>query len=198
MTKTLTILSCLLFWVASAHPQNSATRETNLQSLHIAEVSVATEANTLITERELPDMPRPKQAENYRNRDRWRGDYRTPFHLDEPDRSWGRAMRHPPVLAASALLVGLTTIQLIKTDRCIAENKPACNLVTGKNRAAAYALNIPLTTAVVYFAGRFKQKGNGTGFILLTFLTFAYEAPVAYTANSHVLICQPGRVPQCQ
>ncbi len=148
----------------------------------------ASASSPSIPVRELPDMPRPKQAANYRNRDRWRdSDWHAPFHLDETDRSWGRAMRHPPVVATSAFLVGLTTIQLIKTDRCIAENKPACNLVTRKNRAATYALNIPLTTSVVYFLGRFKQKGNVTGFALLTFLAFAYEAPAAYTANPHVL-----------
>ena len=139
----------------------------------------------------LPDMPQPKQ-------DNQAPDFRAPFHLDETDRSWGRAMRHPPVLTVAGLLTALTVIQLIKTDRCINENKPVCNLVSGKNRAAAYGVNIPLTAGVVYLAARMKKKGNVTGFFLVSVLSFTYEATVTYTANPHVLVCQAGRTPQCQ
>jgi hypothetical protein len=139
----------------------------------------------------LPDMPQPKQD----NRTR---DFRAPFHLDETDRSWGRAMRHPPVLTVAGLLTALTVIQLIKTDRCINENKPVCNLVSGKNRAATYGINIPLTAGFVYLVARMKEKGNVTGFFLVSVLSFTYEATVTYTANPHVLVCRAGRTPQCQ
>jgi hypothetical protein len=139
----------------------------------------------------LPDMPQPKQD----NRTR---DFHAPFHLDETDRSWGRAMRHAPVLTVAGLLTALTVIQLIKTDRCINENKPVCNLISGKNRAAAYGVDIPLTAGVVYLVARMKEKGNVTGFFLVSVLSFTYEATVTYTANPHVLVCQAGRTPQCQ
>lgn len=201
MNKSQALLSCLPLLLSSActRAQTKTATEPLLQYSANLEEGGASASSPSTPPRELPDMPRPKQAANYRNRDRWRdSDWHAPFHLDETDRSWGRAMRHPPVLATSAFFVGLTAIQLIKTDRCIAENKPACNLVTGKNRAATYALNIPLTTGVVYFLGRFKQKGNVTGFTLLTFLALAYEAPTTYTANPHVLVCLAGRRPQCQ
>jgi hypothetical protein len=201
MNTTQAVLSCLPLLLLSVCAR-AQTRPATEPSVHITarvEEGEPGASSPSTPARELPDMPRPKQAANYRNRDPRRdSDWRAPFHLDETDRSWGQAMRYPPVLATSAVLVGLTAIQLIKTDRCIAENKPACNIVTRKNRAATYALNIPLTASVVYFLGKFKQKGNVTGFSLLTFLAFAYEAPAAYTANPHVLVCQSGRVPQCQ
>jgi len=201
MNTTQALLSCLplLLLSACAHAQTRPAAEPSLQIAESVEEGGSSASSSLVPPRELPDMPRPQQAANYRTHYPQRdSDWPAPFHLDQTDRSWGLAMRHSPVLATSAVLVGLTAIQLIKTDRCIAENKPACNIVTRKNRAATYALNIPLTTTVVYFLGKFKQKGNVTGFALLTFLAFAYEAPVAYTANPHVLVCPSGRKPQCQ
>ena len=184
-TKLIPMLFLLLAGVCS-----------QAQTTESIQLSVAAEGSSASA---LPNMPRPQQSKNYVQGRRWRDeDFKAPFHLDEPDRSWGRAMRHPPVLGTSAALVGLTAIQLIKTDRCITENKPACNLITGKNRAAAYALNIPLNTGVVYLLGRMKQRGNITGFLLLGMAAFTYDATVAYTANPHVLVCLSGRVPQCQ
>jgi len=158
--------------------------------------------------RNLPDMPHPKgesdkdQASLSQDGKRRPGgwlprDY-DPLHLSEPDPSWGRAMAHPVILIPSALLVGLTVVQLIKTDRCIDANKPTCNLLFRKNRAAVYGFNIPYTAGVVWMAGRMKQKGHGMGSILLTAFSLIYEETLAHTANPRFLTCQPGRIPQCQ
>ncbi len=104
----------------------------------------------------------------------------------------------PSVLVPSATLVTLTAVQLIKTDRCITENKPACNLIFQKNKKAAYAVNIPLTTGLVWFAAREKQKGSGAKGLVVTLLALVGQAPLSYTSNPHVLVCEAGRTPQCQ
>jgi hypothetical protein len=154
----------------------------------------------------LPDSPQPKHegrtpdvAENSlrAKASRYPDNY-DPLHVNDGHESWSRAMLQPSVLVPSAVLVGLTSIQLVKTDRCISENKPACNLIFRKNRAAAYGVNIPLTAGLIWFAAREEQKGNGTTGLVTTLLALIGEAPVAYTANSHVLVCKTGRTPQCQ
>jgi hypothetical protein len=140
----------------------------------------------------LPDAPLPKPVSNNYN------NLPTPFHLDEHDRSWGQAMRNPLVLSGSLALAGLTSLQLIKTDHCIDANKPACNLLTGKNRGAAYAVNVPLTAGIIWAAGKLKQEGKSTGLLFLLTAGLASEGTLAYTANPRVLVCEAGRTPQCQ
>jgi hypothetical protein len=118
--------------------------------------------------------------------------------LDQPDRSWSRAMLHPYMLGMSGVLATLTAITLIKTDKCITENKPACNLVTGKNRAAAYAFNVPLTAGLIWYSVRMKEKGGGRASLLVLFAGLTYEYIVSFTSNPHVLVCKDGRTPLCQ
>src|SRR4051812_24884699 len=149
--------------------------------------------------RNLPDAPVPK------NESRQDGSYTDQFGnvwgkdpLAGSDRSWGRAMGHPYMFSMAGVLAGLTAIQLIKTDRCINENKAACNLIFRKNRVATYAVNIPLTSAIIWYMGRLKERGHGVSAVMLFFGALMYQAPVTYTANPHVLVCQTGRVPQCQ
>jgi hypothetical protein len=120
-----------------------------------------------------------------------------PLHLDEPASSWSRAVLNPSVWAPAAALVTLSTVQLVQTDRCIAENKPACNFVFQKNKKAAFAVNIPLTAGLVWFAAREKQKGHRATGLVVSLLALIGEAPVAYTANSHELACVAGRTPVC-
>jgi hypothetical protein len=121
-----------------------------------------------------------------------------PFHFDEPDKSWRQAMGHPLMWTTSALLVGLTAKQLVQTDRCINANKPACNIVFQKNRAAAYAVNIPLTAAMIWHAGKLKESGQGTKALVWIGLNLMFQEVVSHSANPKVLTCQPGRTPQCQ
>ncbi len=121
-----------------------------------------------------------------------------PFHFDEPDKSWRQAMSHPLMWTTSAILVGLTVKQLVETDRCINANKPACNLVFQKNRAAAYAVNIPLTAATIWHAGKLKEGGHGTRALCWIGFNLMFQEVVSHTANPKVLTCQPGRTPQCQ
>ena len=154
----------------------------------------------------LPDSPQPKHegrtsdvTENSHQPKASRDpDKNDRLHLNEGRENWGHAMVQPSALVPSAILVGLTSIQLVKTDRCISENKPACNLIFRKNKAAAYGVNIPLTAGLIWFAARERQKGNGATGLVTTLLALIGEAPVAYTANSHVLVCKTGRTPQCQ
>jgi len=129
----------------------------------------------------------------------WRNtDYPDSLRLSQTDNSWFRAMRHPVIAIPSATIVGLTAIQIIKTDRCVSENKPACNLIFGKNRTANYAVNIPLVGTAIWAAGRLKKRGEGISAILTLGAALMLEAPLAYTANPHVLTCQAGRTPRCQ
>ncbi len=121
-----------------------------------------------------------------------------PFHMDEPDKTWCQAMSHPLMWTTSALLIGLTVKQLVETDRCINANKPACNLVFRKNRAATYAVNIPLTAAMIWHAGKLKQSGHGSKALVWIGLNLMYQEAVSGTANPRVLTCQAGRTPQCQ
>jgi hypothetical protein len=145
-------------------------------------------------ERELPDAPVPK-AQAPRSEVDYLGDS---LHLWHEDRSWGRAFRNPVILTSSAIFAGLATIQIIKTNRCIDEDKPSCNLVTGKNRGLTYGVAIPLTAGIVWSTAKLKEKGKGGPLLVLLMSAFIYEATVAYTANPHVLVCKPGRTPQCQ
>jgi hypothetical protein len=118
--------------------------------------------------------------------------------MDEPDKSWVQAMKHPLMWTTSALLVGLTAQQLIETDRCINANKPVCNPLFRKSRAATYAVNIPLTLGTIWQAGRLKKKGKGTGALILIGMNLIYQETLAHSANPRVLTCQQGRIPQCQ
>jgi hypothetical protein len=148
---------------------------------------------------ELPDSPTPKiSADDNYNRGTWRGGDPGPLNFNKPEPSIGRAMRNPGVLTYSALLAVLTAIQLHKTDQCIDTNKPTCNLLFGKNRTATYAFNIPLTAGIILATARLKERGNGVGMFLVMMAGLMYEAPLAYTANPHVLVCRSGRTPQCQ
>src|SRR5579859_184799 len=158
----------------------------------------------------LPSMPRPRLADQNKPTcprgagrscfmEGGQSDFEAPFHMDEPDTSWPRAMSHPIMWTTSGLLVGLTAKQLIETDRCVSANKPACNLVFGKNRAAAYAVSIPLTLVSIWQAGKLKERGNGSVKALtLIGLNLILQTVLSNTANGRVLTCQPGRTPQCQ
>jgi hypothetical protein len=139
----------------------------------------------------LPDAPRAKVTKEY--------NFETgPLHMGEPDRTLGQAFRNPIVSTASALLAAATAIQIIKTNRCIDEGKAVCNLITGRNRAATYAFNIPLTAGIIFSAVKLKQKGKANANLTLLTLAGIYEAILTPTANGHVLVCKPDRTPQCQ
>jgi hypothetical protein len=140
--------------------------------------------------KDLPNAPIAKTAGS-----EWLGDR---LHLREGDSSWTRALRNPVVLTASALFVSLAAIQITKTNRCIDENKPACNLVTGKNRPLTYGVAIPLTAGIIWSAAKLKEKGQVTGFAFLLMGGLIYETTVAYNSNPHVLDCKTGRTPICQ
>src|SRR6266404_4479014 len=120
--------------------------------------------------RELPDSPTPKANtdDNSSRLGTWRGSGDPgPFNFDRPEPSLGRAIRNPGVLTYSAVLAGLTAVQLRETGRCIDSNKPSCNLLFGKSRTATYAVNIPLTAGIILAIGRLKEKGNGPGMFLV-------------------------------
>jgi hypothetical protein len=148
----------------------------------------------------LLDMPQPNQQKQkdardedkvYETRAWWRD-------VDEPPRPWWHALRSGKFLGAVALLGGLTAIQLIKRDSCVQSRKPVCNLFFGKNRTAAYAVNIPLSGAIVLASARLKERGKPTGSAFVMVGGLVYETIAAYNANPHVLNCQAGRIPQCQ
>jgi hypothetical protein len=197
MKRTVCLVSWLFFSAVACQAQTKGVPEprpvAETESSETEQSGLITQENHLSPPKVLPDAPRPKVS-GLANRQDWV----MPFHLQEHDRSWGRAMRNPVVLTSSALFVGLAAVQLVKTDRCIDAHKPACNLVTGKSRAATYALNIPLTAGIIWSAAKLKEKGNGEGLVLLLTGGLVYEATTAYTANPHVLVCQAGRTPQCQ
>jgi hypothetical protein len=209
MSKTAIFVCGLLLPVIAVGAQSPKTSDSSaIYTLKIPDGSTVSEGSeqsiALASShpRELPDSPAPKPSTDDNSRNRrgtWRGsDDRGPFNFDRPEPSLGRAMRNPGVLTYSALLAGLTAIQLHETGRCIDSNKPSCNLLFGKNRTATYAFNIPLTAGIILAIGRLKEKGNGPGVFLAMMAGLIYEAPMAYTANPHVLVCQSGRVPQCQ
>jgi hypothetical protein len=175
----------------TSHRCGSAGRQIESVGLEPRLCTAGTESDGGMAEG-LPDVPRPNLMEHGQMQ------YATPFHLDDRDRSWVQAMRNPVVLGGSLLFAGLTYVQLNKTDRCINMNKPACNLVSGKNGTAAYALNIPLTAAFAWTAGKLKQEGKSTGLLLWMVGGLTYQGTVTYTANPHVLVCEPNRTPQCQ
>jgi len=145
-------------------------------------------------EKELPDAPIPKPRTPHPEKE-YLGDK---LHLWDEDSSWGKAIRNPVILTSSAIFAGLATTQIIKTNRCIDENKPTCNLVTGKNRGLNYGVAIPLTAGIIWSAAKLKEKGKGGPLLLLLMSAFTYEATVAYTANPHLLVCKPDRTPLCQ
>ena len=213
MNKAVVFLCGLLLAAAALGAQSTQTDSSSIYTTKIPQGLVLTRSGTVGEEsepstdlasshpRELPDSPAPKASpdDNYNRRGTWRdSDNPGPLNFNRPEPSLGRAMRNPGVLTYSALLAGLTAVQLHKTDRCIDTNKPSCNLLFGKNRTATYAVNIPLTAGIILATGRLKQRGNGIGMFLVMMAGLMYEAPLAYTANPHVLVCQSGRTPQCQ
>jgi hypothetical protein len=145
-------------------------------------------------EKELPDAPIPKPQAPHPEK-QYLGNQ---LHLWDEDRSWGKAFRNPVVLTSSVIFAGLTALQIVKTNRCIDENKPSCNLVTGKNGGLNYGVAIPLTAGIIWSAAKLKEKGKGGPLLLLLMSAFTYEATVAYTANPHLLVCKPDRTPLCQ
>ena len=148
----------------------------------------------------LPDTQNPKKENaeaNRRDYRNWRtGDWRD--RVGEPDLSWGKAMRHPYMWTTSASLVGLTVTQLVKTDRCLSENRFSCNLFFGRNRGAAYAVNIPVAGGIIFLVGKMKERGHGGGAMKVLAVSLIGEAILAATANPGVLTCRAGRIPQCQ
>lgn len=224
MRTGLPLMFCLLFSAITAQVQTRDLEDlpplTEQQSigvqarlrepskLDLTIYAFPSESAKADNRRNLPDLPRPQvesdadqtslsQGGKHSREFSYASDY-DPLHLNQPDRTWFRAMAHPANLIPTGLLVGLTAIQLVKTDKCIEEHKPVCNLIFRKNRAAAYSFNIPFTVGVAWLAGRMKEKGNGTASVVLTSLSLIFAAPVAYTANPKVLTCQAGRNPQCQ
>jgi hypothetical protein len=100
----------------------------------------------------LPDMPQPKRQEKKDTDDRYvyyetRVRYRD---VDDPVPTWWHALRGPKFLLGVGLLGGLTALQINETSKC----KPACSLFFGGNRVAVYAINVPLSAAIVWASGR--------------------------------------------
>jgi hypothetical protein len=148
---------------------------------------------------ELSDAPKPRhqqpsaddEGKVYETRVWWRD-------VDEPPLPWWHAFRSPKFMAPAAALAGLTLLEIKQTDRCVASGKATCNLFFGKNRAAAYAVNIPLTSAIVWTSARLRERHNMTAAAVVMTGGFMYETIAAYTANPDVLLCRAGRVPQCR
>ncbi len=124
----------------------------------------------------LPDMPKPKQQQRkeaddgyvyYESRIWWRD-------VNEPVPAWWHALRSPKFLVGVGLLGGLTALQLNEAIKC----KPTCSLFFGSNRIAAYAINIPASSAIVWASARSKERNRpkSSKAKLLMFLAIWFEA----------------------
>jgi hypothetical protein len=59
-------------------------------------------------------------------------------------------------------------------------------------------VNIPLTAAMIWKAGKLKKDGKGTSALLLIGFNLMFQEVVSHSANPKVLTCQSNRTPQCQ
>jgi hypothetical protein len=147
----------------------------------------------------LPDAPKPtSQAASENDTDKLHETRNWLRNDNERQRPWWNAFRAPQFLVSAVTLAGLTAWQISQTDNCIAANKPACSLYTRKNKAAVYAVNIPLTSAIIWSSARLKEHHRPQAATLVMFGGLTYQLIGAYTADPHVLVCQKGRIPECQ
>jgi hypothetical protein len=120
------------------------------------------------------------------------------WHMTEHDRTWLDAMKHPPILIMSLLLIGTTVADIEGTDYCLRlHGCREVNPVMPKNgnRAWQYPLAMSFNGLAIYFAGRLKQRGQGNrAFFELAVLSaahsyFALDAhavpPISGAANSN-------------
>jgi hypothetical protein len=152
MRIILVIPLCLLF-TSNASAQTAPTElppQSN-ESEKALSIHPSQESNA-----NLPDMPQPKQQKKkdiddgyvyYENRVRYRD-------VDDPIPTWWHALRGPKFLLGVGLLGGLTALQINETSRC----KPSCSLFFGRNRVAVYAINVPLSAAIVWASGRSIER----------------------------------------
>jgi hypothetical protein len=90
-------------------------------------------------------------------------------------------------------------VQIRRTDQCLAAHKAFCNMFFGnKSRAALYAINIPLTSALLFSSARLAEHNKTNAAIFIVTVGFMYEAAAVFTANRRTPVCKMGRVPQCQ
>jgi hypothetical protein len=144
--------------------------------------------------RELPDAPKPKLQEpsdgNQERVDETRIWWRD---VDYPRRPWSHAFGDLKFLVPAAALAGLTAVQIRRTDQCLAAHKGFCNMFFGnKSRAALYAINIPLTSALLFSSAKLAEHNKTNAAIFIMTVGFIYEVPAVLTANRRTPACKTG------
>lgn len=86
------------------------------------------------------------------------------WHMTEHDKTWFDAMKHPPILIMSLLVLGTTAADIEGTDYCLHlhECREANPLMPkNANHAWQYSLALGVDALGIYTAGRMKQRGRG-------------------------------------
>jgi hypothetical protein len=113
------------------------------------------------------------------------------WKMTQHDRTWLDAMRHPPIVAASVLLVASTVFDIEGTDHCLAWH--ACresNPINPKtpDRPRQYATTMAGNALGIYFLGRAKQHGKGN---FAFYMLYAISAAHSYFGATGFAVDNP-------
>lgn len=86
-----------------------------------------------------------------------------PSSLSEHDRSWGKAISHPPMLIISSLVVASFIADYKTTRNCLDRGHGReANPLLGQSRAQQLGVGLTVTGLSIWSVGKLKQQGNGS------------------------------------
>jgi len=194
LSKVFSIAAILLVCPLFGYGQvtSDVSKQGTIEITHVDDVPAAIEPDALAV-RILPDAPVVKPASTACQQGLRKpcallgGQVYRPSSLTQPDRSWTQAIRHPPILIVSSVLVASFIADYKSTRYCVDRGLGhEGNPLLGQSRAQELSVGLAATGISIWGIGKLKQQGDGRSAL---FAGYAVTALHAFAAYHNAAVC---------